>query len=200
MDLRDATRRYEYLRDTVFPKLSVGLLHGKMKAAEKDAVMGKFVSGETQILVSTTVIEVGVDVPNASVMIVEHAERFGLSQLHQLRGRVGRGAEKSFCVLLTTDKKTVVAQERLGIMAKTNNGFIIAEKDLEIRGPGEILGTRQSGLPEFRIGNLVRDQSILEQARGEADHYLTEKKSSPETKRMIKYLAETDRFGLASIG
>jgi ATP-dependent DNA helicase RecG len=200
MDLRDATRRYEYLRDTVFPKHSVGLLHGKMKPAEKEAVMGKFVSGETQILVSTTVIEVGVDVPNASVMIVEHAERFGLSQLHQLRGRVGRGAEKSFCVLLTTDKKTVVAQERLGIMAKTNNGFIIAEKDLEIRGPGEILGTKQSGLSEFRIGNLVRDQSILEKARGESEHYLTEKKSSPETKRMIKYLAETDRFGLASVG
>ena len=200
MDLKDATRRYEYLRDTVFPKFSVGLLHGKMKPAEKENVMHAFASGETQILVTTTVIEVGVDVPNASVMIVEHAERFGLSQLHQLRGRVGRGAEKSFCVLLTTDKKTVVAEERLGIMAKTSNGFIIAEKDLEIRGPGELLGTKQAGLPEFRIGNLVRDQSILEQARGEADYYLSEKKSSAETKRMIKYLGETDRFGLASIG
>jgi ATP-dependent DNA helicase RecG len=200
MDLRDATRRYEYLRDTVFPKLSVGLLHGKMKPAEKEQVMKSFAAGETNILVTTTVIEVGVDVPNASVMIVEHAERFGLSQLHQLRGRVGRGAEKSFCVLLTTDKKTVVAEERLGIMAKTNNGFIIAEKDLEIRGPGEILGTKQSGLPEFRIGNLVRDQSILEKARAAADHYLTERSSAPETKRMIRYLAETDRFGLASVG
>jgi len=200
MDLRDAKRRYEYLRDTVFPKLSVGLLHGKMKPAEKEEVMKAFASGATNILVTTTVIEVGVDIPNASVMIVEHAERFGLSQLHQLRGRVGRGAEKSYCVLLTTDKKTVVAQERLGIMAKTSNGFIIAEKDLEIRGPGEVLGTKQSGLPEFRIGNLVRDQALLEKARTAADYYLTEKASSPETKRMVKYLAETNRFGLASVG
>src|SRR5258705_7441137 len=110
MDLRDATRRYEFLRDTVFPKLSVGLLNGKMKPAEKEEVMRAFVAGEIKILVSTTVIEVGVDVPNASVMIVEHAERFGLSQLHQLRGRVGRGAEKRFCVLLTSDKKTLVVQ------------------------------------------------------------------------------------------
>ena len=200
MDLRDATRRYEYLRDTVFPSLKVGLLHGKMKPAEKEEVMRAFVSGQTNILVTTTVIEVGVDVPNASVMIVEHAERFGLSQLHQLRGRVGRGAEKSFCVLLTTDKKTVIAQERLGIMAKTSNGFVIAEKDLELRGPGEILGTKQSGLPECRIGNLVRDQSILERARVAAEYYLTEKASSPQTKRMIEYLAATNQFGLASVG
>ena len=200
MDLRDATRRYEYLRDTVFPKLSVGLLHGKMKPAEKEEVMRAFVAGEIKILVSTTVIEVGVDVPNASVMIVEHAERFGLSQLHQLRGRVGRGAEKSFCVLLTSDKKTLVAQERLGIMARTSNGFIIAEKDLEIRGPGEMLGTRQSGLPEFRIANLVRDQSILEKARNAADSYLTEHSDSAETARMIKYVSKANRFGLASVG
>ena len=200
IDLRDATRRYEYLRDTVFPKISVGLLHGRMKSAEKEEVMKAFVAGETKILVTTTVVEVGVDVPNASVMIVEHAERFGLSQLHQLRGRVGRGAEKSYCVLLTTDKKTMVARERLGIMAKTNNGFIIAEKDLELRGPGEILGTKQSGLPEFRIGNLVRDQSILEKARTAAEYYLTERASSPQTKRMKEYLADTTRFGLASVG
>jgi ATP-dependent DNA helicase RecG len=200
MDLRDAKRRYEYLKETVFPKLSVGLLHGKMKAADKEEVMNAFASGAINIIVTTTVIEVGVDVPNASVMIVEHAERFGLSQLHQLRGRVGRGAEKSYCVLLTTDKKTVVAQERLGIMAKTGNGFIIAEKDLEIRGPGELLGTKQSGLPESRIGNIVRDQAILEKARTAADYYLNEKVSSPETKRMVKYLASTNRFGLASIG
>jgi ATP-dependent DNA helicase RecG len=200
MDLRDATQRYEYLRDTVFPKFSVGLLHGKMKPGAKEEVMRAFVAGEIKILVSTTVIEVGVDVPNASVMIVEHAERFGLSQLHQLRGRVGRGAEKSFCVLLTSDKKTVVAEERLGIMAKTSNGFIIAEKDLELRGPGELLGIKQSGLPEFRIANLVRDQKILEQARRAADLYLTERASSPETQRMIKYLSETSRFGFASVG
>jgi ATP-dependent DNA helicase RecG len=199
MDLKDATRRYEYLRDTVFPKFSVGLLHGKMKTDEKEEVMRRFVAGEIKILVTTTVIEVGVDVPNASVMIIEHAERFGLSQLHQLRGRVGRGAEKSFCVLLTSDKKTVIAEERLGIMAKTNDGFVIAEKDLELRGPGELLGTKQSGLPEFRIGNLVRDQQILEKARNEAEFYLTKEKSAV-TARMIARVNQDSRFGLAVVG
>jgi ATP-dependent DNA helicase RecG len=199
IDLKDATRRYEYLRDTVFPKLSVGLLHGKMKPAEKEKVMSAFVAGETNILVSTTVIEVGVDVPNASVMIVEHAERFGLSQLHQLRGRVGRGAEKSYCILLTSDKKTVVAEERLGIMAQTSNGFIIAEKDLELRGPGELLGTKQSGLPEFRIANIVRDQAILEQAKKESEFYLAKPKSVVTAKMVARIKAEP-RFGLARIG
>jgi ATP-dependent DNA helicase RecG len=199
MDLKDATRRYEYLRDTVFPRLTVGLLHGKMKPAEKEKVMSAFVAGETKILVSTTVIEVGVDVPNASVMIVEHAERFGLSQLHQLRGRVGRGAEKSYCILLTSDKKTAVAEERLGIMAQTNDGFRIAEKDLELRGPGELLGTKQSGLPEFRIGNIVRDQVILEQAKHEAEFYLAKMKSVV-TAKMVARIKADPRFGLARIG
>jgi len=199
MDLKDATRRYEYLRDTVFPKLSVGLLHGKMKPAEKEKVMSAFVAGEIKILVSTTVIEVGVDVPNASVMIVENAERFGLSQLHQLRGRVGRGAEQSYCILLTSDKKTVIAEERLGIMAKTSNGFIIAEKDLELRGPGELLGTRQSGLPEFRIGNIVRDQELLEAAKREAEFYLSKEKSAV-TAKMVARIKQDPRFGLAAIG
>jgi ATP-dependent DNA helicase RecG len=200
MDLKDATRRYVYLRDKVFPKLSVGLVHGKMKTAEKEAAMRRFVSGETQILVSTTVIEVGVDVPNASVMIVEHAERFGLSQLHQLRGRVGRGAEKSYCVLLTSDKQTAVAVERLGIMAKSNDGFVIAEKDLELRGPGELLGTKQSGLPEFRVANLVRDQEFLEGARKEADFYLAKGEHSFETANMIERILSDARFGLAAVG
>ena len=199
IDLKDATRRYEYLRDVVFPKLHVGLLHGKMKPAEKEEVMHAFVAGEIKILVSTTVIEVGVDVPNASVMIVEHAERFGLSQLHQLRGRVGRGAKKSYCVLLTSDKKTAVAEERLGIMAKTNDGFVIAEKDLEIRGPGELLGTRQSGLPEFRIGNLVRDRELLESAKREAEFYLN-KERSPVTAKLIAHIKQDTRFELAAIG
>ena len=199
MDLKDATRRYEYLRDTVFPKLTVGLLHGKMKPAEKEKVMSAFVAGEIKILVSTTVIEVGVDVPNASVMIVEHAERFGLSQLHQLRGRVGRGAEKSYCILLTSDKKTAVAEERLGIMAQTNDGFRIAEKDLELRGPGELLGTRQSGLPEFRIGNIVRDQEILEKAKQEAEFYLAKPKAVVTAKMVVRIKADP-RFGLAAIG
>jgi ATP-dependent DNA helicase RecG len=199
MDLKDATRRYEYLRDTVFPKLSIGLLHGKMKPAEKEKVMSAFVAGETKILVSTTVIEVGVDVPNASVMIVEHAERFGLSQLHQLRGRVGRGAEKSYCILLTSDKKTMIAEERLGIMAKTSNGFIIAEKDLELRGPGELLGTKQSGVAEFRIGNIVRDQELLESAKREAEFYLSKEKSAV-TAKMIARIKQDPRFGLAAVG
>ncbi len=200
IDLKNATQRYEYLRDTVFPKSSVGLLHGKMKIADKEEVMRRFVAGEIDILVSTTVIEVGVDVPNASVMVVEHAERFGLSQLHQLRGRVGRGAEKSYCVLLTSDKKTAVANERLGILAKTNDGFLIAEKDLELRGPGELLGTKQSGLPEFRVANLVRDQQFLEGARKEAEFYLAKGDKSAETSKMIQRVKEDVRFGLAAVG
>src|ERR1043166_6125786 len=199
IDLKDATRRYEYLRDVVFPKLRVGLLHGKMKPAEKEEVMRAFVAGDIKILVSTTVIEVGVDVPNASVMIVEHAERFVLSQLHQLRGRVGRGAKKSYCVLLTSDKKTAVAEERLGVMAKTNDGFVIAEKDLEIRGPGELLGTRQSGLPEFRIGNLVRDRVLLESAKREAEFYLNKEKS-PVTAKLVARVKQDMRFELAAVG
>jgi ATP-dependent DNA helicase RecG len=200
MDLKDATQRYEYLRDKVFPKCSVGLVHGKMKTADKEQVMRRFVAGEVQILVSTTVIEVGVDVPNASVMIVEHAERFGLSQLHQLRGRVGRGAEKSYCVLLTSDKRTSVANERLGILSETNDGFVIAEKDLELRGPGELLGTRQSGLPEFRVANIVRDQQFLEGARKEAEFYLAKGEQSPETSKMIERIKTDARFGLAAVG
>lgn len=200
MDLKDATQRYEYLRDKVFPRLTIGLIHGKMKTADKEDVMRRFVAGEIQILVSTTVIEVGVDVPNASVMIVEHAERFGLSQLHQLRGRVGRGAEKSYCVLLTSDKQTAVAVERLGIMAKTNDGFVIAEKDLELRGPGELLGTRQSGLPEFRVANLVRDQQFIEGARKEAEFYLAKGEKSAETVKLIERVRSDARFGLAAVG
>lgn len=200
MDLRDATKRFEYLRDVVFPKFNVGLVHGRMKAADKEDVMKRFVAGDIQILVSTTVIEVGVDVPNASVMVVEHAERFGLSQLHQLRGRVGRGAEKSYCLLLTADKKTAVAIERLGIMEQTNDGFLIAEKDLEIRGAGDLLGTKQSGVPEFRVGNLVRDQQILEAARKEAEFYLEKRERSVETKRMIQRIQSDKRFGLAAVG
>lgn len=200
MDLRDATRRYEYLRDKVFPRFSVGLLHGRMKPEEKEEVMRRFVAGEIQILVSTTVIEVGVDVPNASVMVIEHAERFGLSQLHQLRGRVGRGAKQSFCVLLASDKQTEVARERLGIMEETNDGFKIAEKDLELRGPGEVMGTRQAGLPEFRVANLVRDLDILQAARKEADFYFNQGAKSPEAAGMIERVQHDARLKLAAVG
>jgi ATP-dependent DNA helicase RecG len=200
MDLRDATKRYEYLRDRVFPKFSIGLLHGRMKPEEKDEVMGRFIAGDIQILVSTTVIEVGVDVPNASVMVVEHAERFGLSQLHQLRGRVGRGAEQSYCVLLASDKQTEVARERLGIMEETNDGFKIAEKDLEIRGPGEVMGTRQAGLPEFRVANLVRDLEILQAARKEAEFYVNQRKTSAEAAKLIKRVSRDARMKLAAVG
>jgi ATP-dependent DNA helicase RecG len=133
-------------------------------------------------------------------MVIEHAERFGLSQLHQLRGRVGRGAEESFCVLLASDKQTSVARERLGIMEETSDGFLIAEKDLELRGPGELLGTRQSGLPEFRVGNIVRDIQILEKARNEADFYLTGSRTSVETSELIERVRADARFGLAAIG
>jgi ATP-dependent DNA helicase RecG len=162
--------------------------------------MSDFLSNKINILVSTTVIEVGVDVANASLMVIEHAERFGLSQLHQLRGRVGRGAKQSFCVLMTGDKKTSVAKERLGIMEETSDGFRIAEKDLEIRGQGEILGTRQSGIQTFKIGNIVRDLEILSDARHEADIYLTKKKTSPETRMLIETARKDARFRLALVG
>jgi ATP-dependent DNA helicase RecG len=200
IDLKAATKMYEELRDRVFPDLGVGLLHGKMKSAEKDEVMWRFVSGELNILVSTTVIEVGVDVPNASLMIIEHAERFGLSQLHQLRGRVGRGAEQSYCVLITNDKKTAEAKERLGIMEKTSDGFRIAEKDLEIRGQGEIMGTRQSGIQAFRVANIVRDIEILEDARREAENYLGPKRMTAETSDLITRIKADPRFKLAGVG
>ena len=200
MDLKAATEMFKTLKNDAFPQYNVDLLHGRMKADEKESVMGKFVSGDTQILISTTVIEVGVDVPNASLMIIEHAERFGLSQLHQLRGRVGRGAEQSYCVLLTGDKKTEIAKERLGIMEETSDGFKIAEKDLELRGQGDIFGTRQSGIQTFRIGNIVRDFEILEAARDEARDTLDNKPSSKTINTMMSLIEEDPRFKLAEIG
>lgn len=200
VDLKAATIMFEELRDKIFPHRTVGLLHGKMKPLEKEQIMNEFVAGKINILVSTTVIEVGVDVPNASLMVIEHAERFGLSQLHQLRGRVGRGAEQSFCVLLTGDKRTTVAKQRLGIMEETTDGFRIAEKDLEIRGQGDILGTRQSGIQTFRIGNIIRDLEILDRARKEAEFYLTTKRLTRETSQLIENVRSDARFQLAGIG
>lgn len=156
------------------PKYRISMLHGKMPSEQKEVNMQRFVSGKTQIMVSTTVIEVGVNVPNATVMVIESAEKFGLSQLHQLRGRVGRGSEKSFCILLTGSKVSNEAKERIKIMCQTNNGFIIAEKDLEIRGPGDVEGTRQSGALNFKLASIVNDRALLEKAKEEAEKLLEE--------------------------
>jgi ATP-dependent DNA helicase RecG len=166
-DLRAATEMAGHLARVVFPDLSVGLLHGRMAFQDKDRVMGEFKAGRLHILVSTTVIEVGIDVPNASVMLVEHAERFGLSQLHQLRGRVGRGPFRSYCIFVGA-ASSGDARRRIAAMTRTNDGFKIAEVDLSVRGPGDFFGTRQSGLPEFRIADLVRDGAVLEEARQDA--------------------------------
>lgn len=154
--------------EKVFPYLKIGLIHGKMKAIERETIMAAFKQGEIQILVSTTVIEVGVDVPNATLMVIIHAERFGLSQLHQLRGRIGRSSHKSYCILVAYEPYGDEAKRRLNIMVKTNDGFKIAEEDLAIRGPGEFFGTRQSGMPDLKIANIVRDASLLNEARKEA--------------------------------
>ena len=166
-DLRAATEMAERLQGVVFPDLRVGLLHGRMSFSDKERVMRELKEGGIQVLVSTTVIEVGIDVPNASVMLVEHAERFGLSQLHQLRGRVGRGPWQSYCLLLTAARSDD-ARRRIAAMTETNDGFRIAEVDLSVRGPGDFFGTRQSGLPEFRVADLLRDAAALEEARREA--------------------------------
>ncbi|MEX2344935.1 MAG: ATP-dependent DNA helicase RecG [Balneolaceae bacterium] len=167
MDLKDATMGFEKLKRH-FPEFSIELLHGRMKSEEKENIMKRFVEGKVQILVSTTVIEVGVDVPNASIMIVEHAERFGLSQLHQLRGRVGRGEYQSYCILMPGGKLSKPGRFRLKKMVDTTDGFEIAEADLKLRGPGDFLGTKQSGLPEFKYADIVEDRMLLEQAKNEA--------------------------------
>ena len=174
VDLKAATDMAQHLQRDVFPDLTVGLLHGRLASEDKDAIMQSFKAGAIQVLVATTVIEVGIDVPNASVMLIEHAERFGLSQLHQLRGRVGRGPWKSYCILLTSGRLGEDAQRRVAAMVETNDGFKIAEVDLQLRGPGEFFGTRQSGLPEFRVADLLRDTAILEEARREAQAIIAE--------------------------
>lgn len=163
-DMKAASQMAEHLQTDIFPGLRVGLLHGRLSPAEKESVMASFTMREFDILVSTTVIEVGIDVPNATLMVIEHAERFGLSQLHQLRGRVGRGKEKSYCILMTTGKLSEDGEKRLRVMESTVDGFRIAEADLEIRGPGDFLGTRQAGMPDFRVANILRDSSLLEKA------------------------------------
>jgi ATP-dependent DNA helicase RecG len=175
-----------------------------MKAAEKDAVMRRFKAGDVQLLVSTTVIEVGIDIANATIMVIEHADRFGLAQLHQLRGRVGRGAEASYCLLIAPFLKGDPAYQRLTAMTRTNDGFKIADIDLELRGPGEMLGTRQSGMPDFRVANLIRDRGLLDEARRAVDAWLTRdpRLQSPESASLRRVLVHrwAGRLELADIG
>jgi ATP-dependent DNA helicase RecG len=194
LDIAAAEERYAELRVRFGDK--VGLVHGRLAGKDKDRVMAAFVSGAVSILVSTTVIEVGVDVPTASIMIIEHAERFGLAQLHQLRGRVGRGAAESSCVLLYRQPLSETARERLNVMRRTEDGFVIAEEDLRLRGGGEMLGTRQSGLPEFRVASLPEHQALLEAARDEARLRLSRdpelKSKDAEALKLLLYLFERD--------
>ncbi len=192
--LRAAEDMYEHLKADIFKGINVALIHGRMKTDEKDKIMDDFRKGRYDILVATTVIEVGVDVPNVTVMVVEHAERYGLAQLHQLRGRIGRGKFSSYCILIG-EAKTDNSSERLSVMMETDDGFKISEKDLDIRGPGEFLGTRQSGLPELKFGNIVKDFSIMEEAREEAFKLINEDPRLEDPRnRNIKKLVE-ERFG-----
>ncbi len=204
-ELKAAMKMYKELSTRIFPNLKVAVLHGRLDADIKDMTMRLFQKGEIQILVSTTVIEVGVDVPNATVMVIEHAERFGLAQLHQLRGRIGRGAARSYCILMTGGKVSEEGDRRLDAMVRTNDGFQISELDLELRGPGEFFGTRQAGLPSFRVANLIRDRQLLEAAKreaaavvGRADPEITE----PEIERAIRYMRSRWQrsYGLVEVG
>jgi ATP-dependent DNA helicase RecG len=203
-DLLAASEGAAHLQEMVFPGVRIGLLHGRMKGEEKEAAMRAFKDGQVQVLVSTTVIEVGIDVPNATVMMVEHAERFGLAQLHQLRGRVGRGTAGGTCLLIRSERCSEDGRRRLEVMAESNDGFRIAEADLEIRGPGEFLGTRQSGMPDFRVANLLRDGRILEEARQEAFRLVNEtdflKDPQYEALRQELKIRWGSRLELASLG
>jgi ATP-dependent DNA helicase RecG len=203
--LKSAVEMHEKLRTGPLAGLRVGLLHGRLDADEKETIMRRFQRGEIDVLVATTVIEVGVDVPNASVMVVEHAERFGLAQLHQLRGRVGRGAAKSYCILMTGARVTDEAEERLNAMVRTQDGFELAELDLSMRGPGEFFGTRQAGLPEFRVVDLLRDRQMIELAKAEAAKFLDDPwkdATEAEARRVFETLKRTyqRRYGLVEAG
>jgi ATP-dependent DNA helicase RecG len=199
--MKAAQKMHEHLSHEVFPTLEVGLMHGRLGADEKEAVMQRFKDGKIQILVSTTVIEVGVDVPNASVMVVEQAERFGLAQLHQLRGRVGRGAAQSYCILVT-EKVNDAARERIRTLVESTDGFYIAEMDLKLRGPGEFFGTKQSGLPSLRIANILRDTEILEVARREATDFVAKPPAEEDLRRAVAYIRDhwQRRYGLVTVG
>jgi ATP-dependent DNA helicase RecG len=199
VDLKAATEMADTLQHDVFPEYRVGLVHGRLKAAAKDSAMKAFAAGELHILVSTTVVEVGIDVPNAGVMIVEHAERFGLSQLHQLRGRVGRDRHQSYCFLLYQSPLSDDARERLKTMTETTDGFELAERDLELRGPGDFFGTRQAGVPTFRLIDLVRDRELLDRAHDEASRWFD--RSLPAPAAVDKLLANWEqRFKLIEVG
>ncbi len=205
LGLKSAVEMYEKLRTGPFSGLKVGLLHGRLDADEKEVIMRRFQRGEIDVLVSTTVIEVGVDVPNATVMVIEHAERFGLAQLHQLRGRVGRGAAKSYCILLTGSRVSELAEERLNAMVRTQDGFELAELDLSMRGPGEFFGTRQAGLPDFRVANLLRDRKILELAKLEAAQFVNKPDpgiTEDERSRVWAWVRKSwqRRYGLVEAG
>jgi ATP-dependent DNA helicase RecG len=199
--MKAAQQMHQHLSERVFPDIRVGLLHGRLRTDQKEAVMEEFRRGEVKILVSTTVIEVGVDVPNATVMVIEQAERFGLAQLHQLRGRVGRGADQSYCILVT-GRLGDAARERVRTMVDSSDGFYIAEMDLKLRGPGEFFGTRQSGLPTLRIGNIIRDQELLEVARSEAQSFINDSSRPEELRRAVNYIREhwQRRYGLVQVG
>ena len=199
VDLKAATEMADHLAQDVFQAYRVALLHGRMKSDEKERVMAAFARGEVNLLVSTTVVEVGVDVPNASVMLVEHAERFGLSQLHQLRGRVGRGPHSSYCILLYQSPLTDQGRDRLKALTETTDGFVIAERDLEQRGPGDFFGTRQSGMPTLRVGDLLRDHQLMEEARREAIAALDDVKESETLTALVRSSWE-QRFGLVGVG
>ena len=202
LELKAAIDEYERLSKEVFPKLRLGLLHGRLSSEEKDQVMQRFHRNEVQILVSTTVVEVGVDVPNATVMVIEHAERFGLAQLHQLRGRIGRGAQKSHCILVAPFRMTDEARARLDTMVRTSNGFEIAEADLQLRGPGEFFGTRQSGELGFHIASPLRDRELLELARKEAFVLVDDRTQREELQRVLRMLPGEwqRRYHLAKVG
>ena len=199
IDVRAATEMADHLAQAVFPEYRVGLLHGRLPADAKEQVMAAFAGNALHVLVATTVVEVGVDVANATVMVVEHAERFGLSQLHQLRGRVGRSDLQSHCVLLYQPPLSDDARDRLKAMADSGDGFVLAERDLELRGPGDFCGTRQSGLPTLRIGDLVRDRALMEDARREAEAWLAAAPAGDPTVTLVRQ-GWAQRFGLVGVG
>jgi ATP-dependent DNA helicase RecG len=203
LELKSATVEAERLRDEVFEGLNVGLLHGQLKPELKELIMSDFVNHKYDILVSTIVIEVGIDVPNATVMAIEHAERFGLAQLHQLRGRIGRSSHQSYCLLFGI-QKSVESRQRIKTMLDTNDGFKIAEEDLKLRGPGEFFGTRQHGLPEFKIGDIINDYEIIKLARADAFELVKEGHKSNDSKKhvLLKRIMESfkDKLDLINTG